>query len=228
MRKTLVKLLAFVLAFVLGYAAALIPGPGDNSFPIAEPMEVETGDIPTFKYGCADAASVSFWEKLDKEQFVRQQKAQLLRNSGKEYFDKDFESFKEGFGCSYFTDVSRVDLNGDGLDEIQVQGEGGMRDWPTYIFRETDSGLRMILAEGWSFAETESGTGDRGFRNLAFTTNYTGRYREITHYRFIGKSYVATKCFSEDEYVRRNGDMIPLEKPMRKSISCRDRSRVQP
>lgn len=224
----------FVMGFLIGCVHMLVPPVRDNDGSELQSYEVTPGSGDTnakenavFKYGCRDEEIVSFWEQLDKKQFPRQQKAQLAKQDS-ERATEEFAEFERTFGCSYFLGVDREDLNGDGVDELKVQGEGGMRNWPTYIFQQTDHGLKMILAEAWTFDEPTDGTGERGFRNLVFSTNYSGSDRAITHYKFIGNSYVPVKCFGESHFVDRNGDMVPVDKPVLTRISCKSEKRVQP
>jgi len=230
MARVALNIAVFVLAFLVGYMPTLVPPTGDHDASEALTYEVtlesDTKHDDVFKYGCRNEEAVSFWEKLDKEQFLRQQRAQLDKSDAQRAKDR-FADFERTFGCSHFLGVDREDLNNDGVDELKVQAEGGMRDWPTYVFQQTDSGLRMILAEAWTFEEEPATTTTHDFRDLVYFTNYSGGYREITHYQFDGKTYVPTKCFSEDHFVNRNGDHIPVDTPIAKRISCRDRSRVQ-
>lgn len=228
MTRVALNLTVFLLAFFVGYLSTPVSPLQDQEISHGRKYEV-TPDLPNeaepFKYGCRDEETVSLWEKLDKGQFLRQQEALLLERDptrGR----KRFADFEETFGCSYFLGVDREDLNGDGIDELKAQGEGGMRDWPTYVFQQTELDLRMILAEAWTFEQPSDGRFNHGYRDIVYETNYTGSYREITRYKFDGRHYISTNCYSEDSFENRNGDMVPLDKPVVKRISCRDRGRV--
>jgi hypothetical protein len=231
MRSAVVNSVIFLLTFLLGCGSAfLFPSRNKDSSDIPSNelvFESEISQDVEYKYGCRDEETVSFWEKLDKEHFLRQQRSQMAQKDP-ERADTEFSEFKRSFGCSYFLGVEAEDLNGDGIDELKVQGEGGMRDWPTYIFQQTDSGLRMILAEAWTFEEEHPTTTHHGFRDLVFHTNYTGSYREITRYEFNGRMYLPVRCKSEESMKYTKDDVIPVDTPIVKKISCRGRIRVEP
>lgn len=216
-------LLTFLLgiSFVGGFSPARTDTTGDHGAfiqPLAEenvpaPLTVakgppfENAEGPAFKYGCRDVELVAFWEHLDKEQFLRQKQAyyrELQREHGRHFFSAEAKGLRQNFNCSYFTGVEYDDLNGDGIEELRVGGPFIHRDAEEFVFERSDRGLRMILADIYNIEFELRETTSHGFRDIVYSSNWSGGTRSIKHYKFDGRVYRQYKCYGQTNKIERN------------------------
>lgn len=171
---------------------------------------------------------MSFWEKFDEEQFLRQRRINLkdINKGYPDIFEAEWNKFLQSFDCSYFEGIDYKDLNGDGQPELFVSGPLVWRDGEEYIFQQTSLGLRMILFDPSNIENEIKNNKINGFPELVFKSNWSGGERTVTHYAYNGRAYLASKCFSEETMVRVNGEMIQVEKPRVSVTGCRRRDRI--
>lgn len=188
------------------------------------------------KYSCKEKQLESFWEKLDKEAFLKFKRQEIkIQNTSSEFtsypdmnsFEKEWRYFQKSFDCSYFLGINEeIDLNSDGEKEIFVTGEFGMRDGETFVFQRKDDKLKPILHDVCNIEREIKQTKSKGFSDITFSENWSGGSRMISHYQFNGKTYEAKKCFSEAYMIEKNGEMIQVDKPVVIRTPCNKLSNI--
>ena len=125
--------------------------------------EVEIKD-EKIKYGCKDKELVPFWEKLDKDEFLKFKRQEIkLKNTdaaftsypnspdGLRDFENEWSNFQREFGCAYFNgiddDIGLMDLDNDGEKEIFVIGEfsGYHAEKELLVFQNKNNVWELIL-----------------------------------------------------------------------------------
>lgn len=177
------------------------------------------------KYSCKERELVSFWEKLDEKAFLTFQKT-LLKQQNKGYpklFQKEWKKLSKNFNCSYFGGINKeIDLNSDGKNELFVLGQivSNHADGETFVFQNKNGKYKVILYDGGSIEDKIGDTKTKDYFDIVFKTNWAGGGQTISHYKYKGKTYKAVKCFSEDEEIMKNGELIHFEKPVISPTAC--------
>jgi hypothetical protein len=101
--------------------------------------------------------------------------------------------------------VTKVDLNGDGQPEYiaEVGGRdgvfcGALANCPRWIFRKTRGGFERIGFDGGSRSLTPRKTTTRGYRDLRAVAGDTAVEDAVFIYKYDGREYRATDCFTRD------------------------------
>lgn len=120
-------------------------------------LEYQLPQIENFKYNCREKELESFWEALDKENFLKFMKENIkirstdfsiTSNPDLESFENDWNEFRENFDCSYFEGFDKeVDLNSDEVNEIFIYGKYSRykSDGEMFVFQKQDQTWKMIL-----------------------------------------------------------------------------------
>ena len=155
------------------------------------------------KYGCKNKELTSFWEKINKESFLKAVKVQMREfysRSKPDITQIQWERLVENFDCEYFHKLEKKDLNNDGLDEIFVRGKysSNRGDLDLFVFREIDGKLKLIL---FTFTGGEikiKNKRNNEFSNITFKSEYFSHGgRRIESYRFDRENYKSAQCFAE-------------------------------
>lgn len=95
-----------------------------------------------------------------------------------------------------------------------------MRNGETFIFQLKDDKFQIILFDGWNIESEIKQTKTNDYFDLIFSSNWSGGGRVVSHYKFNGRVFKAQKCFSEDQFIEKNGEMIKVDKAVTTHTTC--------
>jgi len=160
---------------------------------------------------CKEKRALYFWRDLDKKQFVEIKRQYIIskNDSYPELFAEDWQKFLKRFGCRYFSIQRAVDLNGDGIKELLVEGEyGGYKyDVEWFVFRRESDRWRVVLFHVGDSVKVGWGKSKR-FKNLVISTSFSGSERYLNTFSFNGRYYEESECISESYAVRAGGEIL--------------------
>ena len=216
-----IALLAFGIGFYFVYVysirnADIIYEPLSQT--ISEPTEI-TGatKIGTERLTCNDKSIQPFWDELKKHE--------SFKNLDELYYWYD-NGAVNSHDCSEFFRVSEdKDLNGDGREEYFVQGinygfcsMSGECDF--YIFQLQDGKYRKILFGDYSLDQKALKSVTKDYFDIETRTNDRLGDNSIFVYKFDGKRYKLTQCFTRILQVFKNGDIKKFEPPLITHEKC--------
>jgi len=98
--------------------------------------------------------------------------------------------------------VRKVDLNGDGRPDYMVEVSGGfcgtLANCPHWVYRKGRGGFERIGYDGGSRELRPRKTSTRGYRDLRAEAGGTAAEDVIIDYKYDGREYRATDCFTRD------------------------------
>ena len=117
------------------------------------------------------------------------------------------------------TFVEKIDLDGDGIPEIIVQGVGNIwggsptGNGPIWVLKKTSKGYRTLIDSlGQRFTVLEAKT--NGFLNLMIGMHGSATMQELKIYHFRDGRYFEDGCFEANWSVLVNGEVRDLRKPL--------------
>ena len=121
-----------------------------------------------------------------------------------------------------------LDLNRDGLPELEVHAIDHLchspSNCPVWIYRRAGAGYERLLDAGNIGRLEAQQSFTHGYRDI-MTIRYGGRLSDLTLYKFDGREYRQSACFSErDFFYDRRGVFFELKKPRITRVTCRSDS----
>ncbi len=187
-------------------------------------IKVEDEEI---KYGCKEKELVTFWEKLDKDEFLKFKRQEIkLMNTDAAFtsypnspdslkrFEKEWNDFQREFGCAYFNgidnDIGSIDLNNDGEKEIFVIGEfsGYHAEKELFVFQNKNNVLKLILFDIGNQDTKIKDKKTNDYFDIETSTSISGGSKYIDTFKFNGKNYEERNCLSENSVINNGSDRI--------------------
>ncbi len=172
------------------------------------------------RFTCEDASLLPFWNQLKKHE--------NFKNIEEFYKRVDWNGSNGTYDCSYFFRVNeRIDLNGDGEDEVLVQGINTgfcemTGDCENYIFEKKNDAYDLILFESYSIEYKVKDSRTKGYFDIEFRDNDKLGDGGLRIYKFNGKNYRLNKSFRVISRVFKNGDFINFNPPKIVPTKCVD------
>jgi hypothetical protein len=162
------------------------------------------------------------WNNMDRQQFVQLRRSFLERAFPEvEVREKIVTEWGlKDLSCTYFAGAKPKDLNQDGVPEFVVTGRFEWRNGEEFIYAQTENGLKLILIDGYNIKTRIESKRRHGFPDITYFSNWSGGEREVKTYRFDGRVYVESECFSENHFIPRNGEIIQVDKLVRTRTKC--------
>ena len=246
MRRYTFYLLVALLAFGIGlfvvfrfyWKTVQQPLIAEKTETVESTYDIEAGG-EQIKYGCKEKELVQFWEKLDKEAFLKFKGREIkIRNTdaaftsypnspdGLKSFEKEWNDFQREFNCAYFSgiddDIGFIDLNNDGEKEIFVIGEfsGYHAEKELLVFQKKNDIWKLILFDIGNQETEIKGNKTNGYFDIETSTSITGGSKYIDTFGFDGKNYEERNCLSESTVIKKDNEIVVVDKPVITRIEC--------
>lgn len=117
-----------------------------------------------------------------------------------------------------------LDLDGDGTPELEVRGIKslcGANNCSAWIYRRVTKDYQRLLEAG-SIQQIEiQPTTSHGYHDITTAQHGSAWSSELRRYKFDGRQYQLTGCFSRDyRYLEANGRVHDLKRPRITQITC--------
>ena len=117
-----------------------------------------------------------------------------------------------------------LDLNGDGAPELEVMAIGHLchsnANCPIWIYRRAGAGYERLLDAGNIALLEAQQTFTHGYRDIMTTRHGSAWHSDLTLYRFDGREYRRSACFSWSDILGRDGEYRELKKPRITRVAC--------
>lgn len=118
-----------------------------------------------------------------------------------------------------------LDLNGDGVPELEVLAIDHLchsnANCPVWIYRRHGAGYERLLDAGNIVGLEPKKTFTHGYRDIMTTRHGNAWISDLTLYKFDGREYRRSACFSEwDGFQDRRGEWHERKKPRITRVAC--------
>ena len=193
----------------------------------ASKIETKNDEI---KYGCKEKELESFWEELDKAEFLKFKREEIkIRNTNAAFtdfpkspeklkrFEEEWIDFLKNFNCVYFAgidDIGLVDLNNDGEKEIFVVGElsNYHAEKELFVFQKKNGLWKTILFDIGNQETEIKASKTNGYLDIETKTSVSGGYQQISIFKFNSNNYEERVCYSNNKVVDIGDETVVLDK----------------
>jgi hypothetical protein len=145
---------------------------------------------------------------------------EVIAELGKDKFIR--ECFEERGGGAKSLEAEILKLSRGASPDLLVTGKGclcGASMCPSWLYRRTASGYKMILDAGYILDMKLMKTFTNGYRDLKTVVHDSAFDQYLDLYKFDGKKYRATECF-ERHYRNRQGGFDGKLQPRTVRVKC--------
>lgn len=156
-------------------------------------------------FTCQDDELSKIWQEIWKEEFVR---------------DFFAEQKADGDCSEYLKIAKRIDLNGDGANELFVEGKGTISaasTMPIWVMQKQGDGYKSLLREQGEFYDVKQAK-TNGYRNLFFPSRRSVASAFLSTYAFENGKYQIVKCQIE---------FYNEPRKIRKVFECDDKKEIE-
>jgi hypothetical protein len=202
----------------------------------APKIETKSEEI---KYGCKEKELESFWEDLDKAEFLKVKREEIkIRNTDAAFtsfpksadnlkrFEEEWINFLKNFNCAYFAgvdnDADLVDLNNDSEREIFVIGELGNyhAEKELFVFQKKNGLWKTILFDIGNQETELKASKTNGYLDIETKTSISGGYQHLSIFKFNGNTYEEKVCYSNNKVVDIGDETVILDKAVITREKC--------
>jgi hypothetical protein len=117
-----------------------------------------------------------------------------------------------------------LELNGDRTPELYVHGINSMcgaNNCAGWIYRRTAKGFERLLDLGSAQNVEVQSTVSHGYRDIIASGHFSAWESELTLYKFDGRQYVRTRCYTRKySYFDAAGEIHELKRPRIAQVAC--------
>jgi hypothetical protein len=131
---------------------------------------------------------------------------------------------RRGDGTAVNLIAEPVDLNRDGIPELEVHGIGsicGINNCVTWIYRRMGRRYERLLAAGGIQTVELQPTVNNGYHDIITAKHGSAWDSDLTLYKFDGREYRRTGCFFRTyHYLDTHGQLRELKRPRITPVTC--------